>query len=87
MRELVAAGVEVFARPVIDFDASEYEVRDNVAVVTVAGFSYILTKPTDRTRGLDPLVPKSKESRSGLVRVEPSLPRRTLSAKRSRLWL
>ncbi|MDE2783790.1 MAG: hypothetical protein OXK77_12605 [Gemmatimonadota bacterium] len=60
VEELVEAGVEVYARPVIDFEASEYEVEGDVARVRGALFSYILVKPTDRTRGLDPLKPRTE---------------------------
>lgn len=54
--ELVAAGVAVFARPVIDFDLSEYEIDGDTAVIQSADFRYVLVKPTDRTEGLDALV-------------------------------
>lgn len=57
VRELLAAGVRVYARPVIDFDASEYTVNGGEALVSVARFRYVLIKPTDRTEGLEPLEP------------------------------
>lgn len=70
VEELVEAGVDVHARPVIDFTESEFDVEGNVATVTAATFSYILVKPTDRVRGLQPLARvKRGENRRGLVRV------------------
>lgn len=56
--ELVDNDVEVFARPTIDFEASEYEVEGGVARITAADFGFVLVKPTDRTEGLDPLKPR-----------------------------
>lgn len=64
-RELVDAGVEVFARPVVNFGASDFEVRGNVARVARAVFDYVLVKPTHRTEGLEPV--QRAESRA----VEP----------------
>ncbi len=64
--ELATAGVEVFARPIIDFDESTFDVDGNVATVSAATFSYILTKPTERTGGQDPLVPR-REGRAAAV--------------------
>lgn len=69
--ELVDAGVEVFARPIIDFEASEFEAEGTVAKVSEAVFSYILVKPTDRTEGLVPLTPgrrREPEDRAALIR-------------------
>lgn len=63
-RELVEAGVDVYARPVVDFAESEYEVEGDTAVVRRAVFRYILVKPTDRTGGhLEPLRPVGREGR------------------------
>ena len=55
--ELVAAGVGVYARPVIDFDESEYTVDGETATILEALFSFVLVKPTVRSAGLDPLRP------------------------------
>lgn len=55
--DLVRAGVRVYARPVIDFRASEYVVAGSVAKVSRASFNHILVKPTPNTAGLDPLEP------------------------------
>ena len=63
VRELVDAGVEVYARPVIDFDGSEYEIDGETALIRSADFRYILVKPTDRTEGLDPLEGTTREGR------------------------
>ena len=92
VEELVAAGVGVFARPVVNFDESEFTVSGTAAVVTRASFSFILTKPTDRTAGLDPLEPVGRgEARSGLVRVRPlDAVERILALpehRRVRVWL
>ena len=62
-RELVEAGVPVYARPVIDFSESEYETGGDTAVIRRADFRYILLKPTDRTGGLEPLR-KGREGRT-----------------------
>ena len=55
VRETIAAGVPVYARPVIDFDASEFKVDGDTATVSRAEFRYVLVKPTDAAEGLDPL--------------------------------
>ena len=47
----------------IDFDASEFTIEGDVALITAADFAYILVKPTDRTGGLEPLV-RADERRS-----------------------
>ena len=70
--ELVAAGVGVYARPILDFGESEFEVEGRRAIVSAAAFSYILVKPTDRTEGLKPLE-KGREGR-GRVWLAPSRP-------------
>ena len=62
-RELIEAGVEVYARPVIDFSESEYETEGDTAVIRRADFRYVLLKPTDRAEGLEPLR-KRREGRS-----------------------
>ena len=92
VEELVAAGVGVFARPVIDFDESEFTVSGTAAIVSKAAFNFVLVKPTDRTRGLDPLEPVGRgEARSGLVRVRPlDAVERILALpehRRVRVWL
>ena len=66
VRELVEAGVEVYARPVIDFSESEFEVEGDTAVIRRADFAFILLKPTDRAHGLEPLR-KAREGRKGLT--------------------
>lgn len=43
--EQVAAGIDVYARPILDFEASEFETEDGVAVVSRAEFSRILIRP------------------------------------------
>ena len=65
LRELVGAGVGVYARPMIDFEESDYELEEGrasgagtVARIRRASFSFVLVKPTDRTEGLDPLKPR-----------------------------
>lgn len=63
VRELIEAQVDVYARPVIDFEASEYELDGDTAIVSDADFNYVLVKPTDRTAGLDPLKPGRREGR------------------------
>ena len=66
IEELVSAGVAVHSRPVVNFDESEFTVDGTAAVVARASFAYILVKPTDRTRGLDPLEPvRRAENRRG----------------------
>ncbi len=62
VRELLDAGVDVYARPVIDFEAARYRIAGSTAIVEVAGFSYVLVKPTDRTAGLEPLA-RAREGR------------------------
>ena len=54
-RELIEAGVDVYARPVIEFEEAVYRLDGDAAIVTVATFSYVLVKPTDRTDGLEAL--------------------------------
>ena len=54
-RELIEAGVDVYARPVIEFEESVYALDGEAVIVTAATFSYVLVKPTDRTDGLDAL--------------------------------
>lgn len=56
-RELLEAGQPVYARPVWSTDRSEFEVRDGVAVVSRAWFSYILVRPVPEAdaEGLDPM--------------------------------
>ena len=56
----------------IDFGVSEYEIDGDAALIREALFSYILVKPTDRTAGLDPLVPVRREGRA---------------SRRVRIWL
>ena len=53
--ELIEAGVDVYARPLIDFDEAVYSIIGDAAIVTTAAAGYVLTKPTDRAEGLDPL--------------------------------
>lgn len=55
--ELIEQGVEVHARPVIDFKspATSFRVQRTTAVVDRADFRYVLVKPTDRAAGLTPL--------------------------------
>ena len=53
--ELIEAGVDVYARPVIDFDEAVYSIIGDAAIVTTAAASYVLVKPTDRTDGLEAL--------------------------------
>ena len=74
-RELVEAGVAVYARPVIDFGESTFEVVGNVAKVSIVASSYVLVKPTDRTSGLEPLMP-AKEGREA-----------SPAPRRRRVWL
>ena len=94
-RELIDAGVEVHARPVLTPD-SEFEVDGIVARVSDADFSYILVKPTDRTRGLRPLRSARSnrgEDRRAATRVEPPKALEAIVAPpggngiRRRLWL
>ena len=53
--ELVRAGVRVYARPVVNFDASDYTVEGAVAKVARAAFDFVLVKPTPNAEGLDPV--------------------------------
>lgn len=57
VEQLVDAGVEVHARPVIDFRSTgtTFTARGGVARVQRADFRYVLVKPTDRAAGLVPL--------------------------------
>ena len=66
-RELLDAGVDVYARPVWMTGESVFEVRDGVAYVSRASFSYLLVRPVPEpdARGLDPLVPGG-EGRAGI---------------------
>ena len=77
VREAVAAGVLVYARPVIDFDASDFTVDGATAVVSRAQFDYVLIKPTARRGGLEPLA----------VGEPPEPEPRALSAARRRALL
>lgn len=55
IRELIGAGVAVHARPVIDFKRSAFVKDGRAARFSLAWFDYVLVKPTNRTRGVDPL--------------------------------
>ena len=55
IRELIGAGVAVHARPVIDFKRSAFVKDGRTARFSLAWFDYVLVKPTNRTRGVDPL--------------------------------
>lgn len=70
--ELLDNDVGVYARPIIDFPGSTFEVDGNVARVSDAAFAYVLVKPTHRTEGLTP-VRKAPEGR-GKGPVEHSRP-------------
>lgn len=74
--ELIEAGVDVYARPIIDFDSSDFVVRGGAAVVGSAIFSHVLVKPVDRAKGLASLS-RVGERRERLVTV----------SRRRRLWL
>ncbi len=95
VRELIGAGVEVHARPVIQFPESTFTVDGNRAVVTEAVFSYILTKPTDRAQGVPALGRVNEpESRRGKGRIERLRPSEAIlrdpgtdRPTRRRLWL
>lgn len=95
VRELVGAGVEVHARPVIQFPESTFEVDGNRAIVTEAAFSYILTKPTDRAQGVPALgrvnEPESRRGKGRIERLRPSeailRDSRRDRPNRRRLWL
>ena len=74
-RELIDAGVDVFARPVLDFEESVYVLDGEAVIVTTAVFSYVLVKPTDRTDGLEALKRGREGRETGL-----SMQRRALIA-------
>ena len=61
-RELIEAGVDVYGRPVIEFEDAVYRLDGDTAIVSVAAFSYVLVKPTDRTDGLQRLT-RGREGR------------------------
>ena len=75
-RELVDAGVAVYARPILDRDTSEFEVVGDTARVSRASFNFILVKPTPTNEGLEPLTPTERDRRSAIVPV-----------RRRRVWL
>ena len=56
-KDVVAQAVDVplYARPVVDFERSEYEVIDGIAKVKNAYLRAFLIGPTDATDGWDPL--------------------------------
>ena len=70
--ELVDAGVPVFARPLWDASRSEWELRDGVAVVSRAFFSYLLVRPVPESdaQGLKPVEAlEGREALAGLAAV------------------
>lgn len=67
LRELVAAGVPVHARPVWNPETSKWRLDGDTAVVSRADFTLLLVKPVaaDKAAGLHPLAP-IPEQRAGL---------------------
>ena len=100
-REMAEAGVEVYARPVLNRDASEFEFVGDLVKVKRADFDFILVKPTPTNRGLEPLTPEGREGRAAvpalddeaivraLLGLEPPSPVQTIlePSRRVRLWL
>lgn len=66
-RELIEAGVPVYARPMVDMKLSPHDVQGDLVRIRQALFRYVLTKPTDHTGGMKPLAPVRREGR-GLSR-------------------
>ena len=89
-RELIGAGVEVFARPLLNWDQSEWEIVDRTARVSRAVFDYILVKPTHRADGIEALAVSSESrDRKGRGAVETFIASEAISerSRRRRLWL
>ena len=65
-RELAEAGVEVYARPVINRETSEFEFVGDLVRVRRADFDFILVKPTPNNGGQNPLTPERREGRAAV---------------------